>query len=91
MLTRPNIFFLLTVLFSINVLAQKKDGVIKGTIVTADENAIYATVQLKKSKKIVVTDNGVFEFQNLPALDDSIIITSIVFQRISLAVKLEKN
>ena len=52
MLTKPNILFLLILLFTINVSAQKKDAAIKGTITMADGNAAYATVQLKRLKNI---------------------------------------
>jgi iron complex outermembrane receptor protein len=73
-------------------LAQKKDAAIKGTITMADGNAAYAYCSIKKLKNITVTDNnGVFELQNLPALEDSVIITSVGSQSISFAVKLGKS
>jgi len=92
MATKSNIFFILSLLFSVNVIAQKKDATIKGKIVTSDGNAAYATIQLKNLETITGTDNnGEFILQNLPALKDSIIITSIGSQSITLAITLERG
>jgi len=66
-------------LFPSNAISQKPAGIIKGKILASDGNpAIYISVELKKLKRIVFTnENGVFIFQHLPALQDSLIVSSI--------------
>lgn len=80
-------------LFSFNAFSQKATGLIKGRILTADGNpAASVSVQLKKLKKIVFTnDNGFFIFQHLPALEDSLVISSIESENFSVAIKLNAD
>jgi iron complex outermembrane recepter protein len=64
-------------MFSLEGFAQKNTGSLKGRILAPNGRPAYVTVELKNRKKITVTDNnGDFKFQNLPALQDTIIITS---------------
>jgi hypothetical protein len=76
-----NTFFIFALLImcllnSFAVIAQKNKGVIKGRIFITDGSAINVSVELKKQKKIVLTDNkGNFKMQNLPALRDTLMIS----------------
>lgn len=64
-------------IFSQNAFAQKNNGSIRGRIIAADGSPAYVTIELKKLNRITVTDNnGNFKLQNLPALNDTLIITS---------------
>ncbi|MEO5908837.1 MAG: TonB-dependent siderophore receptor [Ginsengibacter sp.] len=58
---------------------QKQKGIIKGKIIDGDGNpAIGISVELKKIKRRTLTDNnGVFVFQHLPELKDTLIIPSV--------------
>ena len=86
------IFYILWLFVSSKVFAQKNNGSITGKIFSADGSPAYVTVELKKLKKLTVTDNdGNFKFLKLPALDDTLIITSVESQMHSLPVVLEKN
>ncbi|HVM88984.1 MAG TPA: TonB-dependent siderophore receptor [Puia sp.] len=84
---------LLLFLFSQHFLfAQKSSGAIKGKIFTADSSAAYVTVELKKFKRITTTDNnGNFSFRNLPAIEDTLVISSIESKNYSLPVAVEKG
>ena len=74
------------------MFAQKSTGIIKGKIFTADSSAAYVSVELKNSKKVTFTDNnGNFKFENLPALNDTLVISSIESKIFLLPVILEKN
>jgi hypothetical protein len=86
------IFYVLSLFIPSKVVAQKNSGSITGKIFTADGNPAYVTVELKKLKKLTVTDNdGNFKLLNLHALDDTLIITSLESQMHSLTVTLEKK
>ena len=81
-----------SLLFTTASFAQKNNGIIKGKIFAADSSAAYVTVELKNIKKITITDNnGNFKFQNLPALHDTLIISSVESKIYILPVTLEKN
>ena len=74
------------------MFGQKNTGSIKGRIITSDGSPAFVTVELKKLKKITATDNeGNFKLLNLPALQDTLIITSVESQMRALPVTLEKN
>src|SRR5580704_3512634 len=74
------------------VIAQKNTASIRGRIITADGSPAYVTVELKKIKKVTVTDNnGNFKLLNLPALQDTLIITSIESKTYSQPVAIEKE
>jgi iron complex outermembrane recepter protein len=83
------------VLFSmlfLGVNGQKNSGSIKGRIIAADGSPAYVTIELKNQKRITVTgNNGDFRFERLPALQDTLIITSIESRTYSLPVALRKN
>jgi iron complex outermembrane recepter protein len=86
------ISFIALLSFSQNVSAQKNTGSIIGRITAADGSPAYVTVQLKKSKKITITDNnGNFRLQNLPALQDTLVITSVESRTYSQPVSIEKG
>jgi iron complex outermembrane receptor protein len=87
-------FSLLTFLFfSFIASAQKNSGSIKGRIFDSEgKPASNITVELKKIKKITITDdNGFFMFQHLLVLHDSLIISSVDSKITSREIKLEKN
>lgn len=72
--------------------AQKNSAVIKGRIISADGTPAYVTVELKNLKRITVTDNnGNFKLQSLPALQDTLQITSVDSKEFGQAIKLNKN
>jgi iron complex outermembrane receptor protein len=84
--------FILLLLFSANVFSQKNIGSIKGKIITADGSPAFVTVELKKLKRITVTDNeGNFKLAKLPFLQDTLIITSVESKMLAVAVVLENN
>ena len=76
------ILFFVSIITSVTfcepVLSQRNIGSIKGRIITSDGSPAFVTVELKKLKKITATDNeGNFKFLNLPALQDTLIISSV--------------
>src|SRR5450432_3427441 len=86
------LFFITSLLFAQISFAQKNTGIIKGRIITADGSPAYVTVELKKLKRITVTDNnGNFKLAKLPLLQDTLIVTSVESQMLVMAVVLEKN
>ena len=84
---------LLFLLFSCFISAQKNTSIIKGKIIGADGNAgANVTVLLKKLNRITVTDdNGFFIFQHLPALSDTLLITSVEAKPTSRFIILAKG
>jgi iron complex outermembrane receptor protein len=73
-------------------IAQKSFGSISGRILNADGSPAYVTIELKQSGKIGVTDNnGYFNLHNLPALRDTLLITSVESKTYSQLVVLEKD
>jgi iron complex outermembrane receptor protein len=78
-------------LFCVNAFSQKTTGVIKGKIVSPDGNpAVSVSVELKKFKRIAITnDNGFFVLQHLPALQDSLTISSVESEIYSQEIKLK--
>lgn len=88
------LFTLIVTLFlPVITFAQKYTGIIKGKIISADgKPAENVTVELKKLKKVSVTDvNGNFILQRLPALNDSLVISSIDSKLLYLKVSLGYN
>ncbi len=74
------------------VFAQKNTGSITGRITAADGSPANVTVELKRLKKITVTDNkGNFKLQNLPALHDTLVITSVESKTYSQSIILLKE
>jgi len=74
------------------VCAQKNSGSIKGRIINSDGSPAYVTVELKKLKRVTATDNnGYFKLQHLPALHDTLLITSVESKTYSQSVALEKE
>src|SRR6202035_3021733 len=70
------ILFLLTPLFT---FSQKTNGSLRGKVISADgEPATGVTVELKKARRIAMTDgNGIFFLQHLQALSDTLVISSV--------------
>ena len=86
------IFFTFLLLISLQSFAQKNGASINGKIITADGRPAYVTVELKSIKKITATDNeGNFKFQGLPALNDSLVITSAEFDIKVVSISLKKD
>ncbi len=74
------------------IVAQKNTGSIKGKIITADGSPAYVTVELKKNKRITLTDNnGNFKLSKLPATRDTLMISSVESNMFAISVVLEKN
>ena len=86
-------FYLFVCLFYLqNSFAQKNNAVIKGRIISADGTPAYVTVELKNFKRITVTDNnGNFKLQSLPALEDTLLVTSVDSKEFGQVIKLNKN
>lgn len=86
-------FLTLFHLFSLTVVAQTSKGIIKGTLIDPDGRpAGSVTVRLKKCKRTALSDkNGSFILQNLPALEDTLLITSVDSKLLIQAVKLREN
>jgi iron complex outermembrane receptor protein len=86
------IVIIISKLFAQNAFAQKNNGSITGRIIAADGSPAYVTIELKKLNRITVTDNnGNFKLQNLPALKDTLIITSVESKVYYQPISLEKN
>ena len=89
--------FLFLLFFSVLIpnlsYCQKPGGSITGTILTVDGGPVSgATIQLQKLGKIVISDaNGVFVFQHLPALTDSLIISMVGANLYKQSVTLKPN
>lgn len=86
-------FYLIICLVTFQIsFAQKNNAIIKGRIISADGTPAYVTVELKNLKRITVTDNnGNFKLQNLPALEDTLLITSVDLKEFGQPIKLIKN
>jgi len=79
-------------LFAQTIYAQKNSGSITGRIINSDGSPAYVTVELKKLKRVTATDNnGYFKLQHLPALHDTLLITSVESKTYSQSVALEKE
>lgn len=86
------LFFILSLLFFHVGFAQAQIGSIKGRIISPDGNPAYVTVELKKLARITITDNnGNFKLQKLPAMQDTLIITSVGTQLLALPVVIPNN
>jgi iron complex outermembrane receptor protein len=78
--------------FSLNTFSQTVGATMKGKIIDADGTPMASlTVRLKKFRAVTVTNNnGLFIFHGLPALQDTLIISSVnsksLFQAVSLSV-----
>ena len=85
--------FLFTLLISSKyTFAQKPSGSISGRILNADGSPAYVTIELRKSGTLAVTDNnGYFNLHNLPALQDTLLITSVESKSYLQLVVLEKD
>ncbi len=74
------------------IAQQDQGGSIRGRVITADGLPAYVTVELKKQRKISSTDNnGYFILTNLPALQDTLIFTSVQSRIHALPVRLARN
>src|SRR5580704_1401037 len=83
------VFFNLLVL---SVNGQKNTSSIKGRILAADGNPAYVTIELKSLKRITATDNnGNFRLNRLPALQDTLVITSVESGTYLQPIALKKN
>ena len=89
---RHSVSVLLFSLLFLSASGQRNSASIKGRIISADGNPAFVTVELKSLKRIAVTDNdGNFRFERLPALQDTLIITSIGSRTYSQPIALQKN
>lgn len=87
------IFLSALLFFSFIASAQKNSGIIKGRIFdSGGKPAPNINIELQKIKRITVTDdNGYFVLQHLPALKDTLIISSIDSKPTSREINLGKN
>lgn len=74
-----NIFTSIIILLPVLLFSQKTVSSVKGIVLTAEgESAAGVTIQLKKSGQMTVTDaKGVFTFQHVSNLSDSLLISSL--------------
>ena len=80
---------LLTIfLFAVPFFSKAQTGALKGTINSADgKPLVHATVKLKKANIITYSDDaGNFSLEHLPALRDSLEISSVGFETFSKAI-----
>jgi iron complex outermembrane receptor protein len=69
------------------VVAQNNTGSLKGRVVAPDGSSVFATVELKKLRKLTTTDNdGRFTFRNLPSVSDTLVIHSLQSNVLSMEV-----
>src|SRR5271154_852476 len=86
------ILLIASLLSSPAAFSQNSAGSITGRIFNADGTPAYVTVELKKLKKIISTDNnGKFKFRNLPPASDTLIISSVESRTYFQAVMISKN
>jgi len=95
---RINILLLILILlFPFFASAQISGGIIKGNVIDADgKPAANINVRLKQFKKVAATDKkGAFIFQNLPALHDTLVISSpnskVLLRQVTLAENQKLN
>lgn len=85
---------ILTIIFLLilNTAVAQNKGVIKGKVVTNDGVPAFVTVQLRHHNSITVTDeNGIFSLENLPPLEDTLMITAAESKTIYIPVSLRKS
>lgn len=80
------------ILFSSPALAQKNTGGIEGKVVGADGQPAFVTLQLKQLKRATVSDkNGYFKILQVGALQDTLVITAVGYEPVSLAVSIDDD
>ena len=89
------VYIFTALLFSLithDVLAQK-DASLKGKVVSADGTAVEGvTVQLKNLHRLTITDElGAFSFNHLPAVHDTLIVSSVALKIFYYPVVLQTN
>ena len=79
--------------FPIQLFSQKPNASITGKIITADgEPAAGVSIELKHSGKLTISDSrGFFSLQHLPALSDSLVISSVGTNLFKQALHLNKD
>ena len=90
-----SIHLILTIIFLLvlqQANAQKAEGILKGKIITGDSKpAAFVTIELKKLNRLAFSDNnGFFVLNHLPAIKDSLIISSVESEVYSQEIQLEK-
>lgn len=87
------LIILFFVFMNVEVSAQKSNASISGKIVSADSIAVEnVTVQLKNAHRSTITnENGNFSFYHLPALNDTLIVSSIALNFFNQPVVLKSN
>jgi iron complex outermembrane receptor protein len=90
---RITLLCFLALTFCGSIAFAQNGGTIKGNLTDNNGNpAISITLTLKNLKLAAITDkNGAFLFKNLPELQDSLIISSVHFKRLSRKVALHGN
>ncbi len=80
-------------LINVNASAQKQGASINGKIVSADNIPVEdVTVQLKTIHRLTITnENGNFSFYHLPALSDTLIVSSVELKIFNKPVVLQLN
>jgi len=87
---RRVLLLITTILVSFSLFAQNNYAKITGRVLNADgKPADNLTIELKKLKRLTITDiNGFFTIAHLPAVNDSVIISSIDSKPVVVAVRL---
>jgi hypothetical protein len=52
-----HILFFVLIISCHTIFAQKNTGIIKGRIFNADQSPAYVSIELKKTKRIITSDN----------------------------------
>ena len=82
-----------TILIETKVEAQKPGGSINGKILSADKVPVEGvTIKLKNLHRLTTTnENGNFSFYHLPALSDTLIVSSVALKIYNKLVVLQSN
>ncbi len=92
--TRIAFFVLVIACFSpLNAISQRHEGIIKGRITDADgKPATNVNISLKNLNKTTVTSEaGNFHFRHLPALKDTLVITSLNTKPVLINVSVKEG
>jgi iron complex outermembrane recepter protein len=92
-IARYVIFHLLSIAFSLSSMGQRGTGLIKGQILAADGTpASGVSIELRNQKRIALSDNnGFFTLRHLPALRDTLIVSSVDSKLFFHAVELAEG
>ncbi len=81
------------IFYPLSSFSQNTGGTIKGRIIDAEgKPAVNVTVRLKKLRQTTLTDNkGYFALLHLPALRDTLLISSVGYKSVARVIFLNKD